>query len=73
MSGIHYRLNEKQEVVSYPAATEGNCIAYLVERDGQDVLCVMEGGAYHQYEISLVGVARLVEEGSTVLRKALTR
>lgn len=65
----HYLLNKEGGLEAFPAATEGFCIAYLIERDGIDVLCVMEGGAYHQYDLSPQGLARINAESADALRK----
>jgi hypothetical protein len=70
MSGLsHYTLNKDGGLDAAPAATEGFCIAYLIERDGKDVLCVMEGGAYHQFDISPAGTGRLAAEAANAVRK----
>lgn len=70
MKGLsHYTLNKDGGLDAAPAATEGFCIAYMIERDGIDVLCVMEGGAYHQFDLSPQGVARLAHEASNGVRK----
>lgn len=66
----HYRMNEC-EIEKRPAATAGNCNAYLVEHGAQDVLCVMEGDAFHTFNISPQGLARLAEESTRQLRKHL--
>lgn len=67
MSAVHYTLDEAQNITRRESA--GSCIAYLIERDGIDVLCVMEGGAFHQYELSPQGVARIAEEAAKAIGK----
>lgn len=56
----HYRLNGTGQIEMTPAATPGPCIAYIIP--GRDVLCVMEGAAYHQYKLDAPGMARLIAE-----------
>lgn len=57
----HYWLNADGEVEMSPPAMRGTATPYLIERDGKPVLCVIEGGAYHTYEIARTGVVVLLE------------
>ena len=61
----HYALNSSGEIDQ--SRTVGACIPYLVQRDGRDYLCVMEGGAFHQFEIGTMGLYRLAAECSSRL------
>lgn len=67
----HHRLTEAGDLESSPAATNESCIAYLIEDGPQDRLCVIEGGAFHAFNISPQGLARLAEESTKQLRKYL--
>lgn len=59
----HYHLT-RGEITRTPPATDGACIAYIIQKDGKETLCVMEGGAYHQFEIGVMGLHRLASECS---------
>lgn len=56
----HYTLDGKGGIDIAPAATLHPCIAYIIP--GRDVLCVMEGDAYHQFRLDVPGMSRLVAE-----------
>ena len=72
MSNIaHYRLTDAGELDMAAAETPENCFAFLVEDGAQDRLCVIEGGAFHTFNISRQGLARLAEEATRQLRKHL--
>lgn len=61
----HYRMKEG-EVVMAPSPA-GECIAYPVRQaDGSYSLCVIEGGAFHNFCISRCCLARLVAEGGEI-------
>lgn len=66
MSGIaHYRL-VAGEIEMAPAAA-GECFPWLRVLEGKRFLCVLEGGAFHVFEISLAGVGRLGAEAAEIL------
>ena len=69
MSFAHHTLTGSDEIVSTPPASDENCIAYLINDGAQDRLCVIEGGAFHTFAISPLGLARLAEESARNLRK----
>lgn len=58
---MHYKLN-RGEISKNPPATDGECIAYIIQKDGKEVLCIMEGDAYHQFDIGKMGLHRLAAE-----------
>lgn len=60
----HYELNDGEIA---KAAADGSVLPYLLQRDGKDFLCVMEAGAYHQYEVNKLQLARLAAECSARL------
>lgn len=66
----HYRMTEGNDIECLPAQAEA-CIAYLIEDGLQNKLCVIEGGAFHNFNISPQGLARLAEESTKQLRKHL--
>jgi hypothetical protein len=65
----HYRMTEG-DIECSPGQAEA-CIAYLIEDGLQNRLCVIEGGAFHTFNISPQGLARLAEESTKQLRKHL--
>lgn len=69
----HYRMQEGCDIECLPATTDGNCRPYFVEEGGQYKLCVIEGGAFHNFDISLMGLARLADEATSLLRSRLER
>lgn len=67
----HYRMFEGSDIECSPATTDETCVAYLINDGVQDKLCVIEGGAFHNFNISPQGLARLAEESTKQLRKHL--
>jgi len=67
----HYNMVEGGDIQCFPAATNESCIAYLINDGTQDKLCVIEGGAFHNFNISPQGLARIAEEATAQLRKHL--
>lgn len=49
------------------------CIVYLVEMDGQDIVCVKDGDDFHRFPISPEGLRRLAEEAAKLLRKHIQK
>jgi hypothetical protein len=68
----HYYLMPDGELELKPTVAEA-CIPYLIEKDGQHRLCVIEGGAFHSFDITVAGLARLADEATKLLRTHLTR
>ena len=56
---VHYEIKDGEIARS---ESTGGVLPYMLQRDGKDFLCVMEGDAYHQYEVSKVQIARLAAE-----------
>lgn len=67
----HYYLMPDGELEMKPAATQEPCIPYIVQQGDRDSLCVMEGDAFHSFDIGIMGLARLAEESAAALRKRL--
>lgn len=63
----HHRLTAAGELVSSPPATDGECFPYIRLQDGQAVLCVIEGGAFHTFKVGLSAVGRLGAESAELL------
>ena len=61
----HYILNSSGEIEQ--ARSEGSCTPYLIQQDGREYLCVMEGGAFHRFEIGTGALYRLASECSSRL------
>lgn len=62
---VHYGFDADQNVRR--TLTEDAAVPYIIQRDGKDWLCVIEGGAYHQFEIGPRGLHRLASECSSRL------
>lgn len=69
----HYYLMPDGELDMKPAATQGACIPYIVQQGDEYRLCVIEGGAFHNFDIDTLDLARLAEEASAALRRRLMR
>ena len=69
----HYFLTPEGELEMEPAATTQPCLPYLLSDDRGLRLCVIEGGAFHNFSISLAGVARLADEATAILRTNVTK
>lgn len=67
----HYYLMPDKGIVMKQAATSALCIPYLIQRDDKDVLCVIEGDAFHTFDVSPASLARLAYETTSRLRSLI--
>lgn len=67
----HYYLMPDGELDMKPAASPDPCIPYLIRQDDKDILCVIEGGAFHTFDISPAALARLADEATSRLRSLI--
>lgn len=65
----HYYLMPDGEIEIEQGASRSDCIPYIIQHGTQDVLCVIEGDAFHSFDISPAGLARLNEECARRLRQ----
>lgn len=56
----HYVLDGKGGIDITPAADPRPCVVYLHPQT--DVLCIIEGAAYHQFKLDDRGMARIAAE-----------